>query len=380
MNSFKQTISVLAGAAVFAAVAAVPLFAGNAQDSKTLKKAQLTPQIQLNPQIRESPLYAQRLLKAPPQIKTQITQLRQVAVAQKWTFNIGYTTALDRSIEQLTGLKLPPPAELEQKAAAQNRFAVDALRIDNQYLIAQKFKLAPLACTVASASCSFQAKMPPIRNQSGCGSCWAFTAMGAYEGTYNLRFNSVIDTSEQHIVSCAGAGSCAGGWWDPVFTWMLANKVRTEAQTPYTASNGVCTPAPAGTYKAAAWGFVTVKAEVPSVAQLKQALVTHGPLAVAVRVTPAFQAYTAGVFNQNDTGWINHGVVIVGWDNARGAWRIRNSWGTGWGEDGYMWIKYGSNSIGYAAAWVRPTPRQLVINPALIELIKRRPVVLRPIG
>ncbi|OYX50824.1 MAG: hypothetical protein B7Y97_06290 [Sphingomonas sp. 32-66-10] len=374
MNSFKQAVPIIAGAVAFAAIAATPFFAGAAQQTPSLKKAPLAAQI------KEAPIYNQRLLNAPPQIKTQITQLRQVAVQQNWTFSIGYTTALDRSIEQLTGLKLPQPAELEAKMVSQNKFAIEALDLDRKYMIAKKFTLAPLPCTAGSASCSYESRMPAIRNQGGCGSCWAFTAMGAYEGTYRLRFNAVIDTSEQHIVSCAGAGSCAGGWWDPVFTWMLGTKVRSEAQTPYTASNGVCTPAPTGTYKAAAWGFVTVKAAVPTVAQLKSALVTHGPLAVAVRVTPAFQAYTAGVFNQNDTGWINHGVVIVGWDDAKGAWRIRNSWGTGWGENGYMWIKYGANSIGYAAAWVRPARQDLVLNPDLLRLIERNRLVLRPIG
>ncbi len=374
MNSFKKAVPIIAGAVAFAAIAATPFFAGAAQESPALKKAPLAAQL------KESPIYNERLLKASPQIRTQITQLRQTAVQQNWTFNIGYTTALDRSIEQLTGLKLPQPAELEAKMVSQNKFAVEALELDRQYMIAKKFTLLALPCNAGAASCSYESKMTAIRNQGGCGSCWAFTAMGAYEGTYRLRFNAAIDTSEQHIVSCAGAGSCAGGWWDPVFTWMLGSKVRTEAQTPYTASNGVCTPAPAGTYKAAAWGFVTVKAEVPTVAQLKSALVTHGPLAVAVRVTPAFQAYTSGVFNQNDTGWINHGVVIVGWDDAKGAWRIRNSWGTGWGENGYMWIKYGANSIGYAAAWVRPARQDLVLNPDLLRLIDRNRLILRPIG
>lgn len=374
MSSFKKAVPIIAGAVAFAAIAATPFFAGAAQESPALKKAPLAAQL------KEAPIYNERLLKASPQIKTQITQLRQTAVQQNWTFNIGYTTALDRSIEQLTGLKLPQPAELEAKMASQNKFAVEALELDRKYMIAKKFTLLALPCNAGAASCSYESKMTAIRNQGGCGSCWAFTAMGAYEGTYRLRFNAAIDTSEQHIVSCAGAGSCAGGWWDPVFTWMLGSKVRTEAQTPYTASNGVCTPAPAGTYKAAAWGFVTVKAEVPTVAQLKSALVTHGPLAVAVRVTPAFQAYTSGVFNQNDTGWINHGVVIVGWDDAKGAWRIRNSWGTGWGENGYMWIKYGANSIGYAAAWVRPARQDLVLNPDLLRLIDRNRLIVRPIG
>lgn len=319
-------------------------------------------------QIVEKPFYAQRLQTASPVIRSKITDLRAQAAAKNWTFEVSYTTAMDKPLEQLTGLKVP--ADIAPMAAEQNAFAVKALELDRQYLIANKINIFTIACTVASSTCSYENKMTPIRNQGGCGSCWDFAAMGAYEGSYNRRFNALIDVSEQHILSCAGAGSCGGGWWDPVFQWMMGNPVRKEAEQPYTASNGTCVPNPKGTYKVAAWGFVTIKNEVPSVAELKAALVAHGPLAVAVYVSPAFQAYSGGVFNENNTSWINHGVVIVGWDDSKGAWRIRNSWGTGWGDNGYMWIKYGANSIGYAATWVQPASAKLTINPALLDLIR----------
>jgi hypothetical protein len=74
---------------------------------------------------------------------------------------------------------------------------------------------------------------------------------------------------------------------------------------------------------------------------------------VAVEVTNAFRAYTGGVFNESSTGDVNHGVTLIGWDDAKQAWRIKNSWGPGWGESGYMWIDYQSNSIGYGASWVQ---------------------------
>jgi len=86
--------------------------------------------------------------------------------------------------------------------------------------------------------------------------------------------------------------------------------------------------------------------------KLKQALCRYGPLAVAVRATRLFQAYKSGVFNERDTGKVNHGVTLIGWDDNKEAWLIKNSWGTGWGEKGYMWIVYYSNSIGYGASWV----------------------------
>lgn len=77
-------------------------------------------------------------------------------------------------------------------------------------------------------------------------------------------------------------------------------------------------------------------------------------------VDPAFQAYTGGVFDEHTKSfpWINHGVTIIGWDDSKHAWLIKNSWGTGWGETGggsergYMWIDYSTNNIGIATAWV----------------------------
>jgi cathepsin L len=91
---------------------------------------------------------------------------------------------------------------------------------------------------------------------------------------------------------------------------------------------------------------------IPSVSQMKQAICDHGAISVAVRATDLFQAYKSGVFNESDPGQINHAVSLVGWDNSKNAWLLKNSWSTVWGMDGYMWIKYLSNSIGYASAWV----------------------------
>jgi cathepsin L len=203
--------------------------------------------------------------------------------------------------------------------------------------------------------------------------------MGAWEGAYNVFYSNAPDTSEQQVLTCSGAGTCAGGWWDPVYAWMIGTAVGTEADTPYSGVDGPCLQHPPASSKVAAWGFVTTKWALPSVDQIKQSLVANGPLAVAVRATPAFQAYRSGVFNENAPGDINHGVVLVGWDDGRQAWRIKNSWGTGWGEQGYMWIRYGSNSIGYAATWVKPlAPRfRGAVDPRLLQLFNRFQVTRR---
>jgi hypothetical protein len=93
-----------------------------------------------------------------------------------------------------------------------------------------------------------------------------------------------------------------------------------------------------------------------SPAAIKEALCTHGPVVAAVYATRDFQMYTGGVFNQfeegNGASSINHDVLIIGWDNIKDAWLIKNSWDTSWGDGGFMWIRYRSNWIGYGAAWV----------------------------
>jgi cathepsin L len=109
--------------------------------------------------------------------------------------------------------------------------------------------------------------------------------------------------------------------------------------------------------RALAWGYVNQPFDkMPTVEQLKSALVEHGPLAATVKVDYCFSIYKSGVFNGQNNSSVNHVVMLVGWDDAKGAWRVKNSWGKEWGEDGYAWIKYGSNNIGLFAAWIQPSP------------------------
>lgn len=110
--------------------------------------------------------------------------------------------------------------------------------------------------------------------------------------------------------------------------------------------------------RALAWGYVNEQKpdQLPSVAQLKQALIEHGPLAMPIHGDACFSVYQGGVFNGHNAGEPNHVVVLIGWDDQKQAWLIKNSWGEEWGEKGFGWVAYGSNSIGQFAAWIQPTP------------------------
>lgn len=285
--------------------------------------------------------YRKRELGATAKIKAELAALRDEAKDKQWTFEVGYTTAMDFSIDKITGLK--PPSDWLIQAKQQNLMA-KALLESSQIALGQ---------CVASASKFNWAEnngVTEVKDQGNCGSCWAFATHGAFEGSYAILNKAMINSSEQDTLDCSGAGSCSGGWW--AYDYLIKTGSAREADYPYLAVKGTC-KAVQRPYKAEVWGYVDANVDIPSVAALKKALCDYGPLAVAVAVTSAFQAYKSGVFNENSNASVNHGVTLVGWDDSKQAWRIKNSWGPGWGESGYMWIAYNSNKIGYGASWVK---------------------------
>ncbi len=204
-------------------------------------------------------------------------------------------------------------------------------------------------------------KVTSIKDQGGCGSCWAFSTVGPFESLLKIKQKVSTDLSEQYLVSCNTDGwGCNGGWFAHDYHWKKKPPSETRAGAvlekafPYAEEDVACDGPYKHPYKLTGWRYVTNNKSVPSVAKIKEAIYRHGPVSVAVCVGPAFQAYKSGVFKTNETcsGVVNHGVVLVGWDDAKKAWILRNSWGTSWGQKGYMYIRYGTSKVGYAANYV----------------------------
>jgi C1A family cysteine protease len=212
-----------------------------------------------------------------------------------------------------------------------------------------------------------------VKYQGLCGSCWAFTSAAVMESNFLIRKNWNLDISEQHILDCAEAsqpvyrggqvvyvkrkaGSCQGGWYGPVFDFYKTHSAALETQLPYQYRELSCVASRTSPYKIVTWGYVKSDAGIPEVKAMKEALCKYGPVAACVKVTPALQAYKSGIFDEfadcNGERDINHAIAIVGWDDEKGSYLVKNSWGPQWGDDGYVWIKYGCNNIGYGAAWV----------------------------
>ncbi len=201
--------------------------------------------------------------------------------------------------------------------------------------------------------------LPPIKNQGGCGSCWAFGTIAPLECNIKINDGVIEDLSEQWLVSCNIDGySCSGGWWCHEYFKLDGNRADPcgdsgavlEQYFPYVAYNAPCNCPYPHDYFINDWAYVGPINGVATVLQIKQAIYEYGPVSVAVCVNSAFQAYSGGIFSGPTCHSINHAVALVGWDDnqgSNGVWFLRNSWGTGWGEGGYMRIEYGVCDVGY---------------------------------
>jgi uncharacterized repeat protein (TIGR03803 family) len=203
----------------------------------------------------------------------------------------------------------------------------------------------------------------PVKNQGNCGSCWAFSTVGTMEAMILIASRTTTDLSEQQLVSCNTDGwSCDGGNY--AFDMEISPGAMLESCFPYQAADVACQSGCPHVYQLSSWGYVGNSSSVPSTTAIKNAIYTCGPISVCVAVDNYFQAYSGGVFNHNSASSIDHAVVLVGWDDTNGCWIMKNSWGTGWGESGYMRIAYGCDEIGYAAAYaVCESPEPLRITP-----------------
>jgi C1A family cysteine protease len=300
--------------------------------------------------------------------RLDLEALRAQGKKQGWKFSVGYTSAFAAPLSALTGTRVP--SNFLILAAAQNQFAEKAsAAVDESARLAGVPSPQYLpGCNPDDVEFNWRDKgaLSEIEDQGRtCGSCWAFSAAATYNAAYKIRNQTPVKVSEQHILSCAvgnngkPAGSCSGGWYYPAYQWMVGKGVVKQNALPYTGHDAMCPTPPPFEYRAVAWGFVTDKTSIPLNREIKQALCQYGPIASAMYATVAFQAYGGGFFNEHNKGKVNHAVTIVGLkDNAggkdQGAWLVRNSWSTKWGDHGYAWIDYTSNNIGYAAAWVRP--------------------------
>jgi C1A family cysteine protease len=192
-----------------------------------------------------------------------------------------------------------------------------------------------------------------VKDQGSCGSCWSFSATGALEGAYEAKYGLNIDGvksfSEQHILDCdkVDAG-CNGGWMDDTFTWISSNGgICAEEEYPYvsgkTQTVGACAESTkcVKDAKVAPFSFTDVTAN--SDLALMSAIAQQ-PISVAIQANQiSFQLYKSGVLTARCGTNLDHGVLAVGYGTLDGIdyYKVKNSWGTSWGQDGYILLARG---------------------------------------
>ena len=184
----------------------------------------------------------------------------------------------------------------------------------------------------------------PVKNQEMCGSCWAFASTAVIESHFALATGKLAVLAPQTLVNCApnpddcgGTGGCEGSIPELAFNYTKASGIALESDLPYKAHDEKCLP-----YKAEATLEGYVKLPANSASSLESALANVGP--VAVNVAANWQMYHGGIFSggckQGESCMLDHVVVATGYQKptatSEGYWLIRNSWGSSWGEAGYI--------------------------------------------
>jgi len=190
-----------------------------------------------------------------------------------------------------------------------------------------------------------------VKNQGNCGSCWAFSTTGSMEGVIQIHFGHLTSLSEQQLVDCAtsyGNMGCNGGSMDRAFKYAEANGLCTEAAYPYTGVGGTCK---SSSCAMSANTKITSYTDVVHTENALGAASDIEPVSVAIEADQAgFQFYQSGVFSGVCGQNLDHGVLVVGYGDSGTTpyWKVKNSWGTTWGMQGYILIIRNQDECGIA--------------------------------
>jgi C1A family cysteine protease len=336
---------------------ALVIISCNNQESSTAKSDTTKPV-----ENRLSEYLARKESSASAVLKARLEYERQYIAEHKFNFVVSKTDVSDRSLQEITGAR-----RIDAKKADSLR-KLFMTKVSAIFLSKEERTKILTAAALPQYDARIQNYLPKIRLQK-CGNCWSYSAIGILECSY-IRKHSIsepfsIDISEQQMVDCSNAGDCSGGWPYLVLSYLSTSHktVMNEMDDPDIGQSSACkTAPPTATIQAVSYRPVDSAMgldKIASITSIKNAIVQYGAVSTCILATPAFQDYvtdslhTGLVFQDQASDahniQINHAIIIVGWDDTKNAWLIRNSWGEGWGFGGYAWVDYYTNNIGYAS-------------------------------
>lgn len=209
--------------------------------------------------------------------------------------------------------------------------------------------------------------VPPIEAQGNCGSCYLFSATGpcvsAFIKAGYAKPDGSFNLSEQYGLDCQQFGGCGGGDETEVIDFIKNKGFPLDEYGPYRASSGRCSYSNQKLWKIDDWGYCTPEAKwgQAKTEDMKKCIAKYGPISVALDAGGLNGR--PGSISKTGRG-INHAVVLIGWDDSKRAFLLRNSWGTNWGDGGYCWLSYDSYIVEAVWAYVAPLPQvyKLFVN------------------
>lgn len=198
-----------------------------------------------------------------------------------------------------------------------------------------------------------------IRNQENCGSCWAFAASEVLSDRFAIATQGQVNVvlSPEDLVDCDTRNyGCNGGYLDVSWDYIVNSGIVSDDCLPYTSGGGTSGQCPTNDFNnhRCPSGATFRKFHASSYTQftnncdVKKSLMNEGPVETAFLVFTDFFSYSGGVYVSSCESMAGaHAVKIVGWgvENGDEYWIIANSWGSAWGENGYIRVKTGQSCL-----------------------------------